>query len=97
MSIAPPKLISKWVASAPLIIAICAIISTIYASIKPVDNSALHNDIKIISQQVASISLTTAELQRTVAIMQVNQSRELSLLRADVEIIRSYQQKRVKK
>jgi hypothetical protein len=89
-SSAPPAIVRKWVASVPLILAITAILSTIFTAFKPVDNSAIQQDIKLLSQQVSSIALTTAELQRTVAIMQTNQSRELSLLRADLEVIKSY-------
>jgi hypothetical protein len=78
ISTAPPKIVSKFVTIAPLIIAISALIGS-FAQWKPasVDKKIL-DEITITNQQIVELKNSQVELNKQISLVQIEQSAEIS-------------------
>jgi methylthioribose-1-phosphate isomerase len=80
ISTAPPKAISKLVSSAPLLLGIAAILSSVaqWRSSSSSDNKKFTEELNGIRQQVTTLAVTQIELNKNIATLQIAQSEDIS-------------------
>jgi hypothetical protein len=79
-SIPPPKSLNRLIASAPLLLGIAAILSSVaqWRSSLSSDNKKFAEELNGIRQQVTTLAVTQIELNKSIATLQIAQSEDIS-------------------